>query len=325
MLVSTISPQEKISLDDYSDLQKEFSKSAEKWDYTNSWGYIIQSTFFGGFMQKESGSKVLVTTRYPNKPPFVVVKHFGGLEGVVETANELVRQTNEKVVVKNVGKEELSFLEENGFCAYREGDCWSQLYKFDDDTYPRPVVELEALCSLEGKTLKTLRYFMTRFRKNHSVKILPYSPLLFKEAVLVHGLWSDDFKRRFSETAFKDPLVLHSVGLHRAYIDSIYSSCDEKKVFSYVLYADGRPVGFSLAEKISKEAVALYCNISSNEFVGLNETLVFETLKRAFEKGFEYGNLGGSEFMSLHNFKRKFAPFAFEEKTHAVLYPDALL
>ncbi|MBI4361018.1 DUF2156 domain-containing protein [Candidatus Micrarchaeota archaeon] len=307
------------------DHRNELAEQYPGGDYSDSWSYVMQSTFFGGYIHQENESAVLYTTRYPNQTPYVITKWLGpkGLGRVPELAETLERKSGKPVIVKNLSENEFSFLERHNFRSYAPNEGWHSDYRYDEDTFPQTIVDLDALVTLKGPALKRLRHATTHFRKRKNAVALPYHPSMYEDAVRVLSGWERHFSNRFDEKIRRDPLLLHSVDLHHRYMESLYTRCDEKNVFSYVFYLDGKPEGFSLAERTGKQSVGLYCNISTNRFPGFSETIVLETLRRAHAQGMNAANLGGSEFESLHQFKQKFGPSRYIQKTHAVFDSEA--
>ncbi len=283
-------------------------------DYSNCWEYLIQSTFFDSFKFWDGKNFVAFTVHRPNSLPFVITKAVGSnpRAAILQVAHLLREISGEKVIVKNLSEYDFEFLEKNGFEDYREPEGWNKFCRYDDDTFPEPVIDLAKTLSLKGKKLKLLRYRLRRLKQPLEVKL--YDPLRdFSDAKIVLDKWSKDIAKRFSQVIKQDKIFLHSVDLHRKFMENNGGK-------SLLFYLNGRPVGFSLIAPISHEAVAVYSIMCDNEIEGLSETVYYETMKKAFEAGYKYCNLGGSEFESLHNYKLKFAPFTFVRKRHAVLY-----
>ncbi len=290
-------------------------------DYSNCWSYLVQSTFFGGWKYVDGNCFIAATTRFPNKTPFVITKAIGenSKELALEFAEEF-KKHDEKVIFKNIGVNEETFLRSRGLRDYSFGDCWDSRFKYDDDSFAQAIVDLTKLESLKGSYFKTLRYHINSFKKEHGVSIKTFISRRKKDALNIFSLWKKSFLNRYAKQLATNPLDAHSLELHETYLNANYSMFDESQgVFSFLLYVDGAPKAFTLAEKVSDTTVGVYSNISSNEFQGLSECLVYETLCACAKEGFSFANLGGSEFSTLHNFKKKFAT-SFIQKKHLVLY-----
>ncbi|MDP3742393.1 MAG: hypothetical protein Q8R15_03700 [Candidatus Micrarchaeota archaeon] len=283
-------------------------------DYSDCWAYLIQSTFFGGFKFFDAKNFVAFTTFNPASTVFCITKAVGSnpRQAVLSLARVLKERSGEKVIVKNLSEYDHEFLLRNGFEDYREGDGWNKFYKYDDDTFPEPVIDLNELVSMKGGKLKLLRYRLKQFSGPLEVKA--YNPSIdFLNAEKLLEKWRKDIEKRYSEMLKDDDVFLHSVALHRKFMLEPIGN-------AFLFTSSGVPVGFSLLVQVSAQAVALYSMVCDNELDGLSERIHFETMKKAYEVDFSYCNLGGSEFESLHNYKLKFAPFTFIKKKHAVLY-----
>lgn len=293
----------------------------ENTDYGNSWSYILQGTFFGSYKYYDGKTILAITTRYPGKTPFVIVKAAGKnyIEKIAEIATKLRAISGERVIVKNLNSDEFKKLQNFGFTDYLIGDCWSERFKYDDDTYPEAIVHIPTALALKGSKFKLLKYRINALRRRHRILVEKYTPIIFADGIKVWQKWSASFVKRFEKELKANPLDAHSIDLHKTYVERLSSIYDGKNVFSYMLYIDGEPHAFTLAEKVSPSTIGFYSNISSNTHQGLSELLLYEAFARALQAGFTYANLGGSEFESLFNFKKKFAP-KLVQKTHAILY-----
>lgn len=283
-------------------------------DYSDCWSYLIQSTFFGGYKFFDGKNFVAFTTLNPASTVFAITKAVGAnpRQAILTLARVLKERSGEKVIVKNLSEYDHEFLLRNGFENYCEGDTWNKFYKFDDDTFPEPVVDLSQLVALKGGGLKLLRFRLKQFASPLEVK--PYNtPLDFLNAEKLLVKWRKDIEKRYSQMLQVDDVFLHSVALHRKFMLEPVGN-------AFLFTSQGVAVGFSLLVPVSSQTVALYSIVCDNERDGLSERVWFESMKKAFEIGYKYCNLGGSEFESLHNYKSKFAPFTFIKKKHAVLY-----
>lgn len=283
-------------------------------DYSDCWAYLVQSTFFGGFKFFDGKNFVAFTALNPASTIFAITKAVGSnpRQAILSVARMLRERSGEKVIVKNLSEYDHEFLLRNGFEDYRDGDGWNKFYKCDDDTFPELVVNLADLVSLKGGKLKLLRFRLKQFTGQLEMK--PYDPPIdFPATEALLNKWSVDVKKRYAIMLQVDDVFLHSISLHKKFM--------LEPLGTVFIFTSGNDVlGFSMIVPISSEAVALYSTVCDNELDGLSERVYFETMKKAYELGFRYCNLGGSEFESLHNYKLKFAPFTLIKKKHCVLY-----
>ncbi|MFH0713607.1 MAG: phosphatidylglycerol lysyltransferase domain-containing protein [Candidatus Micrarchaeota archaeon] len=283
-------------------------------DYSDCWAYLVQSTFFGQFKFYDGKNFVAFTTHTPASPVFVITKAVGSnpRQAILQLARLLRERTGEKVIVKNLSEYDYEFLLLNGLEDYRTGDCWNQFYKYDDETFPEPVVDLDEVLSLKGGELKRLRFRLRQFTGQLVVK--NYNPVVdFPAVEKLLVTWGEDVKKRYNKMLTVNDGFLHSIALHRQ-----FALRPEGTPLLFTL--NNEPVGFAMYVLISCQAVALYSLFCDNTCDGLSEHVYLETLRKAREAGFRYCNLGGSEFETLRNYKLKFAPFQLIQKKHAVLY-----
>ncbi len=298
------------------------SRNTNALDYANARNFVTQSTFFGGHIHLQETGIVLATKRHPKQGPPVITQWFGPKgKQTAATLAETLAERGEKVIIKNIGQSERDWFVKNGFHDYREADGWSPFFRFDDDTYPQCVLDLGKTTKLAGPGLKTLRYHVKRFKRENDWKLLPLTPERRVDAMTVHADWSRDYRKRHARFIQADPSNGHSVDLHRRFILDPQNIYNAKDLLSFVLYANERPCGFSLLERVSRTCVGLYSSIAASNKNGISETLILESLREAHEAGYRHANLGGSEFSSLHRFKLKFEPVQFIQKTHLVKYP----
>lgn len=310
-----------ITAEDEKLFSKYFEKSGLALDYGNSWAYVGQATFFGGYKWHDGKNLVVVTTRAPGGLPFVIAKAAGRnyLDAAADLAEKLCTVSGAPVIMKNLDDIESSYLFAKGFSDYRGDDSWSQHYRYDDDTFPETIIVLDELAELKGGELKTLRYQLNRFKKNMTHEMRPLSENSFADALYVVTKWGGSLLEKYAHEFKTDPLGAHSIDLHKKYIEQAFFA--GRKALRRVHYANEKPAGFSLVQPVSRNCVGVYSNITTNVCSGLSETVMFSALMEAKEKGYLFANLGGSEYRSLYLFKQKFAPSALIQKRHAVLYP----
>lgn len=317
--VSSIERNDEILFNDF------FSQNNETLDYGNSWPYIIQSTFFKGYKYLDNDTLIAFTLKEPNKVPFVITKTLGkdALEKTILLANKLHEISDEKVIIKNLSDEQFDFFRKNGFSNYQKGDCWNKFYKYDDDTFPETVIQLRPLMKKQGEDYKSLRYHLNHFSKKVNFEIKEYTlDKHLVDASLVLDSWINSLEERYPKYLQNDPIYIHSVDLHKKYINELPLGKNGQHYFANIIYANTEPAGFALLSKISNNCIGVYSNFCKNTYKGLSETLLYYALERAYEAGFEFANFGGAEFENLLEFRYKFNPMAYLQKYHAILYPE---
>ncbi|MFH1390852.1 MAG: phosphatidylglycerol lysyltransferase domain-containing protein [Candidatus Diapherotrites archaeon] len=303
------------------ELFDKFYKNEDSVDFSNSWFYTIQSTIFGAYKYYDGKTLISFTTKTPEETLFSITAYLGknALEKAFDLAKELKKTSKKQVVFKNLTSEQSEKLKKLGCEDYRKGDYWNNFYKYDDDTFPEIIIDLQELVPLKGNDLKTLRYRVNSFYKN-DYKVEDYSAKYSKDVSEILTDWLELIKDRYKDYLKEDKIILHSAEIHKKFLELIDSGKADDYL-SKIIFLNKKPVAFAIGYKISSKTFGLYTNVTSNDDVkGLSETIIYELLKEAHEKGYVYANLGGSEFKSLLKYKDKFKPTKHLQKTHVVLY-----
>jgi len=301
-----------------------YFKNKNSFDFSNSWFYAIQSTIFGGYKYFDGESLIAFTTKSPGETPFAIVQFLGenSEKKAFKLAKELIALSGKEVIFKNLTSKQFEIFAKLGCTDYVPGSGWNRNYKYDDDTFPEAIIKLEDLIPLKGRVHKILRYRLNSFYKeNYSVE--NYSKKYSKDADMVIEKWLAMIKGRYKDYLKEDKIILHSAQIHRKFLELIDSGAAGNDFLAKLIFVNGKPLAFSIGYKLSDSAIGLYTNVTSNNSIkGISEAIIFELLKEANVRGYKYANLGGSEFQSLLDYKKKFEPWQYLQKTHAVLYSD---
>lgn len=303
------------------DLFDEFQKSKDSEDFSNSWFYTMQSTIFGAYKYYDEKTLISFTTKTPNETPFAITDYLGenALEKAFELGKKLKEISGKQVIFKNLTKAQAEKLKKLGCEDYRKGDYWNKFYKYDDDTFPETIIDLKELVSLKGNDLKRLRYRVNSFYKN-DYRVENYSSEYSEVAIGIIEKWLKLIEQRFEEYLKEDKIILHSAEIHKKFLELINTG-EANDSLAKIIFLNKKPVALAIGYKISDKTFGLYTNVAVDDTIkGLSETIIYELLKTAYEKGYSYANLGGSEFKSLLNYKDKFKPLKYLQKTHFVLY-----
>jgi len=293
-------------------------------DFSNSWFYTIQSTIFGGYKYFDGESLIAFTTKRPGETHFAIVQFLGknAENKAFELAKKLVSLSGKEVIFKNLTREQFKHLAKLGCVDYAAGDGWNKNYRYDDDTFPETIISLQDLIHLKGHPHKVLRYRLNSFYKE-KYSVENFSAKYSKDALIVVERWLRMIKVRYKDYLAEDKIILHSAQIHKKLLELIDSGEDGDNFVAKLIFVNNKPVAFSIGYKLSSVAIGLYTNVTSdNSIKGISEAIIFELLKEAREQGYKYANLGGSEFQSLLDYKKKFRPVQYLKKTHAVLYSD---
>ncbi len=313
----------KLTLQDKDLFERFYNKEPNCTDFSNSWFYTIQSTIFGGQKYFDGKTLIAFTTKQPNKLPFALTQYLG--ENAVEKAFnlgiKLMKTSKEKVVFKNLNQKQFEELKKLGCSDYKQNDHWNKFYKYDDDTFPETVIDLEKTIALKGTNFRGLRYKLNHAKK-HCLKTFKCNEKITKNiGMKIIEKWTNSIKKRFKKYIEQDQNLLHSTEIHKKFLELIYSKNMNNDYLHTITFVNDKPHGMTIGQKLSNNCIGLYTNITSYELTEISEANLFGFLKEGLNEGYKYANLGGSEFQSLFNYKNKFKPIAFNKKFHAVLYP----
>ncbi|HIH20915.1 TPA: GNAT family N-acetyltransferase [Candidatus Micrarchaeota archaeon] len=204
------------------------------------------------------------------------------------------------------------------FGGYKEGDGWDGQNKHDDDTFPPAVIDLRSLALTKGEKYARLRRSLNRFERRYGkIKVREYDPS--KDFARVKKI----VEKRMQDIATRQPGVNVEEAV-RAHLPFLDQQSDEN-THSLVFYVEDKgrekPIGFSLTERISRHSAGLYAGVADPAFEDAQYAIHYHALLHLKEKGYSYCNLGGSETVSLDQFKRLFHPVNRPYKKHVVYYP----
>lgn len=275
-------------------------------NYEDSWGYVIQATRQDGLRwhDPESGSLVFFGRKSATDPTLVVPSFFaepGKLAHAIESVQSTLNAP--KTIIKNVNPEDVSKFIVHGFRPYRDGEGWDPEARFDDQTFPEQIVDLEKLMAKRGKEYHHLRKALN---KNPDVSVRSYRD---EDETAVQGIFR-----------LKDKNVSAILGEGNMYLDShaMYPRAEIDK-FVTVDNLTGEIVGFSATSDISEGVIASVASQFRPDAINSRIWATYQIWAKKYEEGVRQVNLGGSEFESTYNFRRRtFRPVELLEKTHLV-------
>ncbi len=291
-------------------------------DFSNSWLYTKQATAFGGNKYHYNKTLIAFTVYRPHTLPWAFVQYLGknAMRQAFVLGQKLMKDFNTPIIFKNLTEKQYSELVSYGCQDYRPGDGWNAFYRYDDDTFPETIVETDRLCSLQGRSYHSIRSRIRQFYKNN-IRVEQYTPSHYSDTLLILEKWLTMIKYRYEKYLENDPIILHSASIHRNFIEYITKNQDSHCI-AQLIYIDDVPISFAIGYKISNSTLGVYTTVTATDKIkGLSEATTYELVKSALQKKYKYVNLGGSEFKSLLNFKKKFNPSIAIQKRHAILYP----
>lgn len=264
--------------------------------FEDSWAYTLQAT--RNWPRKYVGKDSLFLFSKKVDGTLVISNYFSPNGELID----LVKGLSQNVILKNVALRDVERLTERGFSVYSESEHWSAEFPFDDQTFPQQTVRIDELMRLRGKNYRVLRRDLNYSRKNTGNLIQrEYNPKKDKKRVVELAKSQEE----------KNAGTLDS---HRLFFDISTSS----SLLSLVFEINGEIVGFTLIDRISNACMAYNALIYDTKVPQLASRLTYESARVAYERGYTFFNLQGSETANLDHWKRKFNPAIAIHKTHLI-------
>ena len=278
--------------------------------YEDSWGYIIQSTRYGGFKwyDKKNGSLLFFGRKSDSESTIVVPCFFAEpkyLSKVIETIQKALQ--TQKTILKNINPDQVQKFVSCGFRPYKPNEAWGIEAPLDDQTYPQSIVRLKSVVELQGKAYHNLRKTL---RKDAHAIIREYK--------------DEDLKSVLKVFASRDTNILgYKHSKHGVFYVShvMYPTADIDK-FVIIDKATDEIVGFTATSEINPTHAAFVALLFKPELKVTSIWGIYQTMVLICKKGYETVNFGGSESEGTDTFvKRNFHPYKQIAKTHLVYGP----
>jgi hypothetical protein len=279
-------------------------------NYEDSWGYVIQATRYGGLKwhDPQTGSLIFFGRKSEEDPRLVVPSFFAEPEYLTYAVDKLQNSLKSpQTIVKNVNPEDVPAFLPFGFRPYREGEGWSAEARFDDQTFPQQIVDLQKFMEKRGNVYHQLRKALN---KEMYVNIRTYQET-DKEDVLEIFALSDENLQYSKEKAKGMYYSSHAM----------YPTADIDK-FVVSENGTGKIVGFLATSDISSQTTALVASLFQPDRKRVSIWSIYQVLVTKYYEGYKLASLGGCETEANYNFKsEKFRPVEQLEKTHLMYDP----
>lgn len=275
-------------------------RASDNLNFEDSWAYIVQATRECPWKYLADDSLIIFTLK-PDRTALVIPNYFvRSLDALKHIIDSLGKIFSLPIILKNVGCDEFPGLRSIGFRRYAETEAWDKRTKYDDQTFPQTVIEIEPTIAMRGRRFEDLR----REMRNSS------------------GIRSRLYERKedlpFVERLLHDKAIRLGSGVYSAEMPFLDMETTDGR-YSTVHFIGERLVGFSLDDAISRDCIAHNAVIRDYSVRSLFTAISMASAENAHEKGFRYMNMQGAETEGLHRWKMKFKPVAYIEKTHLVL------
>lgn len=296
-----------ITQEDQHIYDKFFDKSEHT--YGNSWLYIIQGMYgigAEGLGYKYYDGEDLISICFyprienPDEVAFFMVRPLG--ENVAEKVSELGKFVKENfdvtVYAKKLFKDQYDELIEVGFKDIKENP-WHSVAIAEDDTYPEIIIDVNK--TIEKATNLGRVHQLRRSLSNYT-KIINDNKYVYKS----YFDYADDALELLDKFFNQRNYLISSPTDYHNIMKKKYNV----NYFESLVYEDFKVIGGYISQEQNNSYASLYATItdrSENNY--LSDFIIFHLLHNLQNKGIKYLNLGGSEFSSLQDFKKKYLPF----------------
>lgn len=280
-------------------------------NYEDSWGYIIQATRYGGFKWYDPNTNSLIFfCKKSATDPTIVIPNFFATPDYLASAITSVQRTfqTSQTILKNVSYNDINLFSYYGFRPYKKHESWSNFSRFDDQTHPQLIVNLEQLAYLNGHEYHKLRNVLS---KKPTVSIREYQTTDKESVLQVLAARDGNTSKPFREQ--KKGMYYES--------HSMYPSADLDK-FVVLDNKTHTIIGFLALSQISSSTIAFVASIFKPEAKNSRAWCEYQLLLRKYHEGFQFVNLGGNEREGDYHFKLwTFRPIDEIDKTHLTYDP----
>ncbi len=314
----------------FSELYTKFFSKDNRNLYSNNWLYIKQASRNKNLGYYD-GERIFAMGMH--KDHIVVVRPIGKLDyNFIDILSKLRKITKLPVFVKKIEKQDLGIL-----CKFEniklidtaikkiDSNCsksnlvWDEVAVADDDTYPEIIVSIDLLLDVSHSPAYWFEKYHTLFYKDqskHNISKIKRNYKAYRWAILKSKKLSPKVNIIPYELSNKK-LVFNFIS---EYFDDNQKNIEpyhylisrphnpSKGIFTYlaILEETKEIIGYICAGRIGEQGAGIYAEISSKLFSGFSEYLSFLFYSCLKSYGITELNLGGSETIGLHHFKKKF-------------------
>lgn len=278
-------------------------------NYEDSWGYIIQASRYNGFRwyDPETGYLIFFGNKSDKDNTLVIPNFFAKpeyLAKVIAIVKELKKSP--KVILKNISHSDAKALIHAGFRYYRKDEVWSGFAKYDDQTYPQLIIDLNKLAEARGRDYRNLR---TALNKSEEYVFREYK--------------KSDLKKILEIFALRDGNTLDSPSAKHGMYYASHAIYPDANIAKYVVENKEKKIlGFLASSDISGENTALVAAVFIPGIKIASIWGMYQALMHKRSQGFNQINIGGFEMPGTYNFLRlTLRPVAQLKRLHLVYNP----
>ncbi len=273
-------------------------------DFEYCTGYIKQATRYNLTSLTSEDSLIFAGTKNENldsSPVIVVAIGKDRAEQIIKYAKHLAESHQQDVIIKNVGLGLEEKLKEVGFEDYSFDEAWLDESKYDDNTFPQQVVNVQDCLSLQGSKYRRLRSELRRFDKRYGLDVRKSTGNNFRRIL---NQWAEQMAERIevNEDYYLDSNQMLDLEL-------AYDIFDNKT---------NNLIGYLSFSEISEKCLGFNSLMNDYNYKNSYRRFMFEAVRIARDLGYPFLNLQGSEDYGQHKSKRVFQAEIEIPKKHLV-------
>ena len=287
-------------------------------NYEDSWGYIIQSTRYGGFKWYDptSNSLIFFGRKSDNDPTLVVPNFFAEPKYLASVLAKIQKEVKtSKTILKNINPDEIYLFTPYDFRPYKKNEYWNSQFKYDDQTYPQGIIDLKQVKEAQGKKYHPLRRALN---KMPDLSFRKYK-ISDKKAVLELFALKDRYLNGIQENGMY--FVSHEMYPNAAIDKYIIIDNETGEILGFTATSDINHDNTTLVASIFKN------NLKFNTSKRISDTRsyivsiwgIYHTFCEKYKERYKLINVGGNEAIRAYTFlHRTFHPVEESQKTHLV-------
>ncbi len=198
-------------------------------------------------------NNLLILGAKPDYSVIVIPNYFALHETLMYAVQRLHQRTNLPVVLKNVDPRDFWNLCDLGFRPYEKEERWCESARFDDQTFPQRIIDIEHLITARGSGYQKLRQrlnkFLFEFPLGHEDCWWTNPYLLLREEEFKVGEADELVQQFMAEQSIRIPGFYEA---HKIFLDVVKS----KDIYRWKILHDKEIVGFFFCDAISDVCAA---------------------------------------------------------------------
>ncbi|MDP2926312.1 MAG: hypothetical protein Q8N99_08090 [Nanoarchaeota archaeon] len=276
-------------------------RSSDNLDFKDSWAYILQASRNLPY-KIQIGDELVILGAKSEGSTIVIPNYFVSNVNNLKRITKGIAKSGLQAILKNVDPENTANLRELGFEDYKEGEKWDKTCRYDDQSFPQRVIEIESLMHLKGKDYSELKRELNRFRES------------YEDIIIRRYDSTKDFKKVKELIRIREQEISGFADAHKPFFSVNLSG----SFLQWIFEIEGKIKGFTLCDEISPKCIAYNALVHDSNIPHLSSFIAFEIARQSQAQGYIYFNFQGSETERLDQWKRKFNPQVSINKIHLI-------